>query len=289
MNPFESSACAVEVTDLDLRRGRYTTVPSGVNLCVPPGAVLGLVGRNGAGKSTLMRCLVGLSVPDAGRCTLLGAPAQDLPDAVRERLGYVAQTPDLFDWLSGEQHLRRFSTLYPGYDDKRALALAARLEVPLGVPAGKLSGGDQQKLSVLLALAHDPDLLILDEPVASLDPITRRDFMRSLFDRRAADQPPRTVLISSHLLTDLERVVTHVAFIRQGRLQLVEEWDNLAEHVRLLDLPAGASALPSGSGVLHRREVGDRVRVLLDSRRADAPTAAGRALALDDLFAELNT
>lgn len=289
MNPNPAHDCAVEVSGLDLRRGRYTTVLAGVDLCVPAGAVLGLVGRNGAGKSTLMRCLVGLSVPDAGHCSLLGAPALDLPDAVRERLGYVAQSPDLFDWLNGDQHLQRFCTLYPGYDERRALALAARLQVPLGVPAGKLSGGDQQKLSVLLALAHDPDLLLLDEPVASLDPITRRDFMRSLFERRAPDQAPRTVVISSHLLTDLERVVTHVAFMHQGRLQLVDEWDALAEHLRLLDLPADSSALPSGAGVLHRRVVDGRSRVLYDARCAAAPPAAGRPLALDDLFVELNS
>lgn len=287
MKPAEVSTVAIQAEGLTLRY-RGSTVLSHLNLCVPAGAVVGLVGRNGAGKSTLLRCLVGLTAPNAGHCALLGAPSLDLPDAVRERLGYGAQTPDLFDWLSGEQHLRRFSALYPGYDERRALALAIRLDLPLGLRASRLSGGDQQKLSVLLALAHDPDLLILDEPVASLDPIARRDFMRSLFERRAADAPPRTVLISSHLLTDLERVVTHVAFLREGRLQLMDEWDALTEHVRVLELPAGASALPVGAGVLHRREVAGRARVLFDARVAEAPPAAGQALGLDDLFAELN-
>jgi ABC-2 type transport system ATP-binding protein len=115
--------------------------------------------------------------------------------------------------------------------------------------------------------------------------------MRSLFERRAAYQPPRTVLISSHLLNDLERVVTHVAFLRQGRLQLMDGWDALAEHVRLLELPARASVmvdLQQGPGVLHRREKDGRARVLFDARVAIAPPAAGHALGLDDLFAELN-
>lgn len=286
MKSADVATAAVQAEGLTLRYQGRTVLH--VNLRIPAGAVVGLVGRNGAGKSTLLRCLVGLTAPDAGHSALLGAPSLDLPEAVRERLGYGAQTPDLFDWLSGEQHLRRFSALYPGYDERRALALAARLDLPLGLRASRLSGGDQQKLSVLLALAHDPDLLILDEPVASLDPIARRDFMRSLFERRAADAPPRTVLISSHLLTDLERVVTHVAFLREGRLQLMDEWDALTENVRLLELPAGASALPVGAGVLHRREVAGRARVLFDARVADAPTAAGQALGLDDLFAELN-
>jgi ABC-2 type transport system ATP-binding protein len=260
----------------------------GLNLRVPAGAVVGLVGRNGAGKSSLLRCLVGLAAPQTGRCILLGAPSMDLPDAVRARLGYVAQAPDLFDWLDGYQHLQRFSALYPGFDELRALALAVRLDLPMRTRAGRLSGGDQQKLSVLLALAHDPDLLILDEPVASMDPLARRDFMRALFERRGADQPPRTVLISSHLLNDLERVVTHVAFLREGQLQLMDEWDALAEHVRLLELPSGATALPQGAGVLHRRRMDGRERVLFDARLADAPPAAGRPLGLDELFAELN-
>jgi ABC-2 type transport system ATP-binding protein len=297
MNPVEApdaAPIAIEAQGLGLRyrqSGAAHTALSGVTLQVPAGAVVGLVGRNGAGKSSLLRCLVGLSAPSEGHSRLLGAPSLDLPDAVRARLGYGAQTPDLFDWLNGEQHLQRFSALYPGYDERRALMLAARLELPLGVRASRLSGGDQQKLSVLLALAHDPDLLILDEPVASLDPLARRDFMRSLFERRAAYQPPRTVLISSHLLNDLERVVTHVAFLRQGRLQLMDGWDALAEHVRLLELPARASVmvdLQQGPGVLHRREKDGRARVLFDARVAIAPPAAGHALGLDDLFAELN-
>ena len=269
-----------------LKRGRTTTILHGVDLTVPAGAVLGLVGRNGAGKTSLMQCLVGLSVPQEGRCRLLGEDALELSDAVKSRLGYVSQQPDLFDWLSADGHFRRFQDAYPNWDSNRAMALAARLGLPLYTVARSLSGGDQQKLSVVLALAHDPDLLILDEPVSSLDPITRRDFMRSLFERRWSTQGPRTILISSHLLSDLERVVSHVAFMRKGRIQLMDEWDALTEHLRLLELPAGHSALPAQA--VHRRRVGEMERVVFDTRGADAPPAAGRALTLDELFLELN-
>lgn len=277
---------ALQAQDVVLKRGRATTILQGVDLTVPAGAVLGLVGRNGAGKTSLMQCLVGLSVPQEGRCRLLGENALELSDAVKSRLGYVSQQPDLFDWLSADGHFRRFQDAYPNWDSNRAMALAARLGLPLYTVARSLSGGDQQKLSVVLALAHDPDLLILDEPVSSLDPITRRDFMRSLFERRWSTQGPRTILISSHLLSDLERVVSHVAFMRKGRIQLMDEWDALTEHLRLLELRAGHSALPAQT--VHRRRVGEMERVVFDTRGADAPPAAGRALTLDELFLELN-
>lgn len=282
----DRGADAITCEGLSLTRGRWTRVLDNITLRVPEGAVVGLVGRNGAGKTSLIQCLVGLTVPDMGNCRLLGEDAQHLSDAARNRLGYVAQTPDLFDWLSGEAHLERFSALYDGWSQRRAIELAALLDLSLGALAKNLSGGDQQKLSVVLALAHDPDLLILDEPVASLDPLTRRDFMRSLFERRHPNQRPRTVLISSHLLADLERVVTHVAFMREGQLQLFDERDALTEYLRVLELPADSAALPLR--VLNRRAVGDRVRVVFDSRIADAPPAAGQAMSLDQLFDELN-
>jgi ABC-2 type transport system ATP-binding protein len=278
---------AIEVEGLTLKRGRWKTVLRDIQLKVPEGAVLGLVGRNGAGKSSLIECLVGLTVPDTGSCRLLGEPAIALSDDVRNRLGYVAQAPDLFAWLSGTEHLRRFGQAYRDFDARRAQHLAAHWSLNMTKPAGQLSGGDQQKLSVVLALAHDPDLLILDEPVASLDPLTRRDFMRTLFERSQQSAPPRTVLISSHLLSDLERVVTHVAFMREGQIQLADEWDALTEHLRLLERPVGDSALPRQA--LHRRQVNGQMRVLFDARSADAPPGAGRALTLDELFIELNT
>lgn len=283
---------ALSAQDVSLRY-RSQTVLHRVNLHVPEGAVVGLVGRNGAGKSSLLRCLLGLTLPDSGQCQLLGCPSAELSDDARARLGYAAQSPDLFDRLTADQHFARLAGWYPSWSTERALVLAAQWELPLSRKARDLSQGDQQKLSVILALAHDPDLLILDEPVASLDPLSRRAFMRALFERGepgegASRDQPRTVLISSHLLTDLERVVTHVAFLRRGRLQLFGAWDELAEHVRLLELPAGSSALPT-TGVLHRREQAGSVRVLFDERHADAPPASGRPLNLEDLFAELNT
>lgn len=279
---------AVQANDLTLtvRSGlleRHTVLDK-ISFTVPEGAVMGLVGRNGAGKTSLLRCLVGLSVPQGGDSQLLGSPSLDLSDEVRERLGYVAQTPDLFGQLNGREHLREMAAVYRHFNDRCALLLALKLDLPLGIRADKLSLGDQQKLSVVLALAHRPELLILDEPVASLDPLARRDFMRELF--ADADQR-RSVLISSHLLSDLERVVSHVMFLREGRIQLVDSWDALMENLRVI----ACAEVPTQAGVVHSRRVGHQgFHALVDLRAAQAPAdwQQGQILRMDDLFEELN-
>lgn len=276
---------AIEARQLSLHRtdawsAARSRVLDHIDLAVPEGAVVGLVGRNGAGKSTLMRCLLGLATPDEGEARLLGEPSLALTDAVRERLGYAAQTPDLFPRLNGLEHLHEMAAVYPGVHLPDAIALAARLDLPLARRADALSLGDQQKLAVVLALAHDPDLLLLDEPVASLDPISRRDFMRALFAmrRKAA---PRTVLVSSHLLSDLERVVSHVLFLREGRVQLFIDWDEAVEHLRCV--PASE---PDPTGLHWSAAQGGQL--LVDSRRH--PGAAGQpGLGMEDLLEVLNT
>jgi ABC-2 type transport system ATP-binding protein len=284
---------AVCAKSLTVHRDGHTILKD-FSLSLPAGSVVGLVGRNGAGKSTLLRCLAGLIEPSSGSSALLGCPSLQLTDAVRERLGFVAQTPDLFGWMEVFEMLKTIGLAYPRWDETRALALAVQLDLPLGGAVRNLSGGDQQKLSVVLAMAHDPDLLLLDEPVSSLDPMTRREFMRALFvsPLRADNQPDgltreRTVLISSHLLADLERVVTHVAFVREGRLQLFDAWDAMQEHLRLVPPGAGGQ---NGKGVARsvvwtNRQSGERVvDIRLDPQWAEV----GRPLLLEELFLELN-
>ena len=276
---------AIEARQLSLSReadwsAARSRVLDRIDLAVPEGAVVGLVGRNGAGKSTLMRCLLGLATPSDGEARLLGEPSLALTDTVRERLGYAAQTPDLFPRLTGAEHLQEMAAVYPDVQMPAAAALAARLDLPLGRRADALSLGDQQKLAVVLALAHDPDLLLLDEPVASLDPLSRRDFMRALFALRRKPGP-RTVLVSSHLLSDLERVVSHVLFMREGRVQLFIEWDEAVEHLRCV--PARG---PDPTGLHWSAAQGGQL--LVDSRRH--PDAVGQpGLGMEDLLEVLNT
>jgi len=172
------------------------------------------------------------------------------------------------------------AAVYERFDLQRALRLAVQLDVPIGQRADKLSLGDQQKLAVVLALAHDPDLLFLDEPVASLDPISRRDFMRALFVGRD-EANPRTVLLSSHLLTDLERVVSHVLFLRQGRVQLFGAWDELAESLLRLEGWQGDAGTP---GLVHLNTQG----AVVDRRLWQGPIVGAMPLGMDALFQELN-
>lgn len=264
------------------------TLLHNINLNIPRGAVVGLIGANGAGKSTLLRCLVGLTAPSEGKASLLGCPSLVLNDEVRARLGYVAQTSDLFEWMSVYEHLKIIGRAYPNWNEERCLILAARMNLTLGRAVGKLSGGDQQKLAVVLALAHGPDVLILDEPVSSLDPMARRNFMRSLFieDKSNSDElgaaTGPTIIISSHLLSDLERVVSHVAFLRDGELQIFEQWDAILDYVRLI--PRDAPDVPAAA-ILYQ----NRTHRVVDTRLIAGWTEQGSGMSLDELFVALNS
>lgn len=289
----------------------FKSILQDVNLTIPHGAVVGLIGANGCGKSTLLRCLVGLHTPQHGQVRLFDTPALEMDDTIRERLGFVAQSADLFPWMTVEKHIKMIGQAYPKWRERRALELALRLRLPMMREVSQLSGGDQQKLAVVLALAHQPDLIILDEPVSSLDPMTRRDFMRSLFqDERSffadsvdsekpsdsCDDYAPTILISSHLLSDLERVVSHVAFMRDGKIQLFEEWDTVLEFIRIL--PRSAFDLPKSvciaenteTKIVDIRSLADwKQRNTMSDLAVDEIIAAPAIHGLDDLFIALNS
>jgi ABC-2 type transport system ATP-binding protein len=274
----------IEVDHLSLSYDGVTVLHD-IHLAITRGAVVGLVGRNGAGKSTLLRCVVGLSVPQLGQARLMGDAALELRDATREQLGYVGQQPDLLGWLTVWEHVRYIGSFYKGFSEHRARDLMIRLGLGEGRRVSQLSVGDAQKLSIVLALAHDPSIVIMDEPVASLDPMTRREFLRALFDRE--DGAERTVLLSSHLLTDLERVVSHLCFIREGQVQWFGERDAIGTRLVCARLPA---ALPTQPGVVSQRRVGDEWQAVIDRTRfvGGMQDAQLIDLGLEDLFVEVN-
>lgn len=208
-------------------------VLSGLHWDIGQGQVIGLLGRNGAGKSTLMECLLGLRETDAGSVRLFGEDVAALSEATRARIGYVPQKHGLFEWMTPLQMLDYFKAMYPRWNAVKVEALLKRWgfgPLELGKPIGRLSGGQQQRLSIIRALAHDPELLVLDEPVSALDPAGRRAFLSELVD--GVIERGTTVLFSTHILTDLERVALDVAFLKDGRIALQGPLDDLLEGAR---------------------------------------------------------
>ncbi len=205
-------------------------VLQGVNWNIASGKVIGLLGRNGAGKSTLLECLLGLRESDAGSSRLFGNPVTALDDQTRAKIGYVPQKSDLFEWLTPIQLLNYFKSLYPRWNQAKVDGLMERWGFhgeARDKQISQLSGGQRQRLSIIRALAHDPQLLVLDEPVASLDPVGRRDFLQELIGD--VIERDTTVIFSTHILSDLERVALDVAFLQGGKIVLQGPLDELLE------------------------------------------------------------
>lgn len=194
---------------------------------IAPGSIIGLLGRNGAGKSTLLECMLGLRDQHFGDVTLFGEKNSELSAATKARIGYVPQATDLFEWLTAAQMLAYFRALYPRWNEAKVNELMARWELPFDKLISKFSVGQKQRLSIIRALAHEPELLVLDEPVSSLDPAGRRDFLRELIDSVVDRQT--TIVFSTHILSDLERIAMDVAFLRDGRIVHQQGLDELIE------------------------------------------------------------
>jgi ABC-2 type transport system ATP-binding protein len=191
---------------------------------IPTGRVAALVGPNGAGKSTLLNLAVGLAAPSAGEVTVLGGRRAGSPAAL-DGIAFVAQDTPLYKSLSVADMIYVTRSLNRRFDQPYANARLEELGIPLRRKAGRLSGGQQAQLALTLALARRPRLLILDEPVAMLDPVARHDFMATVLAAVAADGV--SVLLSSHVLTELERVAGYLVLLSQGRVRLAGEVEDL--------------------------------------------------------------
>jgi ABC-2 type transport system ATP-binding protein len=233
-------------------------------LAIPAGHVAALVGPNGAGKSTLLNLLVGLAAPSAGAVTVLGGRPPGSPPAL-DGIAFVAQDMPLYKNLSAGDLLHLTRNLTRRFDQRYAQARLAELGIPLKRKAGRLSGGQQAQLALTLALARRPRLLVLDEPVASLDPVARHDFMATVSAAAAADGV--SVLLSSHVLPELERVTDYLILLSQGRVQLAGEVAGLLAAHRLLIGPADAGY--SGWPVVHASHDRGRARLLVRAAPAD--------------------
>nr|WP_316641544.1 ABC transporter ATP-binding protein [uncultured Roseateles sp.] len=280
---------SVGLSGLSLRYGAQAVL-DGLEWVLQPGQVVGLLGRNGAGKTTLLECLLGLREPDAGEVRLFGRSVAQLDDDLRARIGYVPQQSDLFEGFTAGQLLAYFRSFYPRWNEAKVEGLMSRWEVPRERLISKLSGGQQQRLSIIRALAHEPDLLVLDEPVASLDPAGRRDFLRELVER-VLDRGT-TVVFSTHILSDLERVAFNVAFLKQGRIACQAPLEDLLDQVRIA--VGGAAELQAlqtahAAQLLRRQPLAAGREQWLLRFPQGVPTGAPlQSLNLEDLFMELS-
>lgn len=211
------------------RQLQRQTILNDINASIAPGDVIGLVGKNGAGKTTLLETLLGFGYPAFGQIRLWGETATELSAANKQRIGFVPQRDELLSMMNGKDHLKLYRSLRPQWNQELVDKLCSEWEIPLGRMPHKMSIGERQKLSILLALAHEPELLVLDEPVAALDPIARRQFLQQLVDV-AADQK-RAIVFSSHIISDLERVANRVWLLKEGTLAWDGGLDELKESV----------------------------------------------------------
>jgi ABC-2 type transport system ATP-binding protein len=271
---------------------------NGLDLTVPRGSVYGLIGRNGAGKTTTLRMLMGLLRPVRGQARVLGHDLWGAPRAIRQRVAYVSQEQQLPAMQSTAELSQDLSRSYERWDFGLAAKLANRFGIRTDAPMAALSGGEQRKVAVLLAFAARPDVLVLDEPAAGLDPIARRQLMEEIVEF-LGDGGERTVLFSTHIIEDLERVAEHVGIMDRGRMVVAGRLEDLQSGMRRVQIIFNGPAVPEGfrvPGALRSRTEGpvltavvridsdsqlEALRAIPGTRVADFP------LGLQDFFIEL--
>jgi ABC-2 type transport system ATP-binding protein len=258
----------LHTVNLGKRYGRQWALRD-CSLTLPPGRVAALVGPNGAGKTTLLQLAVGLAAPSAGSIAVFGAAPRREPLRVLPRVGFVAQDQPLYRGFSVAEMLTVGRTLNARWDDALARTRLSRLGIPFDKKVGALSGGERAQVALALALAKRPALLLLDEPVAALDPLARREFLRALMEAAAEGL---TVLLSSHIIADLERVCDYLIILAASRVQLAGDIDTLVAQHKLLAGPhAEADAVAREHTVIQAGQSGPQATLLVHSNGHTVP------------------
>jgi ABC-2 type transport system ATP-binding protein len=261
----------VEASGLGKRYGSTWALRE-CSLAIPAGHVTALVGPNGAGKTTLLNLAVGLAAPTAGLITVLGGRLPGSPAAL-DGIAFVAQDTPLYKNLSAADMLHLTRNLSRYFDQPYAENRLGELGIPLKRKAGKLSGGQQAQLALTLALGRRPKLLVLDEPVAMLDPVARHDFMATMMTAAAGqgDGPAggMSVLLSSHVLAKLEWVASYLILLSRGRVQVAGEVGGLLAGHRMLTGPSAAADRYAGPQVIHISRAGTEARLLVRAAAGD--------------------
>jgi ABC-2 type transport system ATP-binding protein len=235
-----------------------------LNLCVPGGTVYGFLGRNGAGKSTTIKMLLGMAQPNYGRIELLGHELSVLPPEVRGRIAYLAEGHPLYGWMTVAEAARFFRSFHPGRWNQRLLdQILEHFELPLRSRLRRLSNGQRASVALALAVAPDPDLLVLDDPTLGLDTVARRDFLMSMIHLVA--RQGRTILFSSHILADVERVADRIGILVDGVLRVDCPTERFKESVSklVLEFAGKPPAFPGCAGLVQAWEVGRRLELVI--------------------------
>jgi ABC-2 type transport system ATP-binding protein len=269
-------------------------VLNGLTASIQPGDVVALLGKNGAGKSTLLHTILGFGVPDAGEVRLWQTPSIAMTSQEKQKIGFVPQQDELLEQLTGAEQLKLFRKFRPHWDQACCDRLVDSWKIPLNTRIGKMSLGERQKLSIVLALCHQPELLILDEPVASLDPMARRQFLAELIDIAALQQ--RGIIFSSHIVSDMERIANQVWLLKNGELAFQGPLDDLKESVVRLHFPQTLTEIPHHLTVVRRQQLGHSTTLTvqhwqssqLAALQSDYPQLRVEYLSLEEIFLELN-
>lgn len=254
----------ISINNVSKRFGKKTVLEN-ISLKVPSGVVFALLGENGAGKSTLIRSMLGYTKLSSGSISVCGLDPLKKPLEIRRQVGYVSDAPGLYEWMTVAQAGWYASGFYPeGFLNNYAERIN-EFQLPADSKIRDLSKGMRAKVALSLAMAFDPDLLIMDEPTSGLDPLVRRSFLESMIDRAAAGQ---TVFLSSHQIQEVERVADWVAILHQGKLQIVSPLEELKSSVTILDMSLRDPllALPDDIEqleVLHRIQKGRTIHMMV--------------------------
>jgi ABC-2 type transport system ATP-binding protein len=264
---------------------------------IQPGEVIGVLGKNGAGKTTLLELMLGYSTPSSGHVRVFGRESRALPGEIKRRIGFVPQQDELLDQLTVAEQLRVIASFYPAWDHELIGRLCQSWGVDPHARIKSLSVGERQKLSILLAFGHRPDLLILDEPVASLDPVARRQFLEELVGLSA--DGGRSIVFSSHIVSDIERLATRVWILKEGRLAWEGDLGSLKESLCRLHIHSSDATVPDFDipGAINRRTQGRTVTALVrdwsDDRQRELEarhevTVERETLGLEEIFLEMH-
>ena len=268
-----------------------------ISFDVSPGDVVGVLGKNGAGKTTLLEVMLGFTPPTSGGIQVFGDESLRMSGDIKSRVGFVPQQDELLDQLTVADQLRVIASFYPRWD----FALIDRLCTEWGVDVNArikgMSVGERQKLSILLAFGHQPELLILDEPVASLDPIARRQFLEQLLTISTDGQ--RAIVFSSHIVSDIERLANRIWILKEGRLDWQGDLDSLKESIVRLHIRGSGEELPQFRipGVINVRRDGAFATAVVRDWAPEAQEALEKSasvqievetLGLEEIFVELH-